>query len=75
MRNAILQMPDQRANNEERRVLLAAIRQLDRAEIYVAAVAYMQLSDRAAERSIRQLRADLNALKRHLAELRAGSGD
>jgi hypothetical protein len=74
MRNAILQLPAQRTTNEQRQVLRAAIRQLDRAEIYLAAVAYMQLDDRAAERAVRQLRADLDGLKRHLAELRAGSG-
>jgi hypothetical protein len=74
MRNAILQMPAHRTNNEQRQVLRAVIRQLDRAEIYLAAVAYMQLDDRAAERALRQLRADLGGLKRHVAELRAGSG-
>jgi hypothetical protein len=74
MRNAILQLPDQLTTNEQRQVLRAAIRQLDRAEIYLAAVAYMQLDDRAAERSLRQLRADLDGLKRHLAALRAGTG-
>ena len=75
MRNAILQMPAQRTTGEQRRVLRAAIRQLDRAEIYLAAVAYMQLDDRAAERAIRQLRADVEGLKRHLAALRAGTTD
>ncbi len=74
MRNAILQLPAHRTTNERRQVLRAAIRQLDRAEIYLAAVAYLQLDDRAAERALRQLRADLDGLKRHLAELRAGSG-
>jgi len=74
MRNAILQLPEQRTTNEQRQVLRAAIRQLDRAEIYLAAVSYMQLDDRAAQRAIRQLRADLDGLKRHLAELRAGTG-
>jgi hypothetical protein len=74
MRNAILQMPAHRTTNEQRQVLRAAIRQLDRAEIYLAAVAYMQLDDRAADRAVRQLRADVDALKRHLAELRAGTG-
>jgi hypothetical protein len=74
MRNAILQLPAQRTSKEQRQVLRAAIRQLDRAEIYLAAVAYMQLADRAAERAVRQLRTDLDGLKRHLAELRAGSG-
>jgi len=53
--------------------LRAAIRQLDRAEIYLAAVAFMQLDDRASERAVRQLRADLDGLKRHLAALRAGT--
>ena len=74
MRNAILQLPEQRTTNEQRQVLRAATRQLDRAEIYLAAVAYMQLDDRAAQRSIRQLRADVDGLKRHLAALRAGTG-
>jgi hypothetical protein len=74
MRNAILQLPDQRTTNEQRQVLRAAIRQLDRADIYLAAVAYMQVDDRAVHRTVRQLRADLDGLKRHLAELRAGSG-
>jgi hypothetical protein len=73
MRNAILQLPEQRTTSEQRQVLRAAIRQLDRAEIYLAAVSYMQLDDRAAQRALRQLRADLDGLKRHLAELRAGS--
>jgi hypothetical protein len=74
MRNAILQLPDQRTNSEQRQVLRAAIRQLDRAEIYVGAVSYMQLDDRAAQRALRQLRGDLDGLKRHLAALRAGTG-
>jgi hypothetical protein len=73
MRNAILQLPEQRTTNERRQVLRAAIRQLDRTEIYLAAVSYMQLDDRAAQRAVRQLRADLDGLKRHLAELRAGA--
>jgi hypothetical protein len=73
MRNAILQLPAQRTSNEQRQVLRAAIRQLDRAEIYLAAVAYMQLDDRAAERAVTQLRTDVDALKRHLAALRAAA--
>ncbi len=75
MRNAILQMPAHRTSNVQRQVLRAAIRQLDRAEIYLAAVAYMHLDDRAAQRSIRQLRADVDGLQRHLAALRAGTSD
>ena len=75
MRSAILQLPSRRNANERRQVLRAAIRQLDRAEIYLAAVAYMDIDDRAAQRSVRQLRSDLNALKGHLAELRAETKD
>ena len=73
MRNAILQLPARRTSNEQRQVLRAAIRQLDRAEIYLAAVSYMQLDNRASEHAVRQLRADLDGLKRHLAALRAGT--
>jgi hypothetical protein len=75
MRNAILQLPDQRTSNAQRRVLRAAIRQLDRADVYLAAVAYMQIDDRAADRALRQVRTDLDGLKRHLAALRAGTTD
>ena len=75
MRSAILQIPSHRNSNERRQVLRAAIRQLDRAEIYLAAVAYMDIDDRPAERSVRQLRSDLESLKRHLAELRAETKD
>lgn len=70
MRNAILQLPDSRTANERRQVLRAAIRQLERAEIYVAAVAYMELDDRAAQRAVNQLRSDVESLKRHLTEQR-----
>ena len=75
MRSAILQLPSRRNANERRQVPRAAIRQLDRAEIYLAAVAYMDIDDRAAQRSVRQLRSDLNSLKGHLAELRAEAKD
>ena len=75
MRNAILQLPSRRTSNERRQVLRAAIRQLDRAEIYLAAVAYMDIDDRAAQREVARMRADLGSLKRHLADLRAGTTD
>ena len=71
MRNAILQLPDSRTVSEQRRVLRAAIRQLERAEIYLAAVAYMDLGDPAADRSINQLRTDVESLRRHLSEGRS----
>jgi hypothetical protein len=46
------------------------MRQLERAELYLAAVAYMELDDRAARRAINQLRADTEALRLHLGQLR-----
>jgi hypothetical protein len=70
MRNAIVQLPDQRTTGERRQVLRAAIRQLERADIYLAAVMFMDIDDRPAERALSQLRADLDALRRHLGEQR-----
>ncbi len=71
MRNAILRMPDQRSDNEDTQVLRAALRQLDRAEIYLASLAHMDLGDAAAARAVTKLRADLRGLHRHLAETRS----
>lgn len=70
MRSAVLQLPDARTANERRLVLRAAIRQLERAEIYLAAVHYMELGDREAQRAISQLRTDVESLRRYLAETR-----
>jgi hypothetical protein len=66
-------MPAQRTSSERRKVLRAAIRQLDRAELYVAAVAFMQIDDRAAQREVARVRSALSDLKRYLGELRASS--
>jgi hypothetical protein len=71
MRTAILQLPSHRTEKERRQVLRAAIRQLDRAELYLAAVAYMEIDDRAAQREVGRLRSDIESLKRHLCALRA----
>jgi hypothetical protein len=70
MRNAILQLPSTRTAREQRLVLRAAMRQLERAEIYLAAVAYMELDDREAKRALNQLRTDLESLRRDLGERR-----
>ena len=75
MRSAILQLPAQRTSSEKRQVLRAAIRQLDRAEIYVAAVAHMDIDEREAQRAVRRLRAELESLKQYLAAMRAGTTD
>jgi hypothetical protein len=74
MRNAILHLPATRTANERRQVLRAAIRQLDRAEIYLAAVAYMALDDKDTDRAVNQLRTDVGNLRRHLGELRNSLG-
>jgi uncharacterized membrane protein YebE (DUF533 family) len=70
MRTAIVQLPTNRTAKERRQVARAAVRQLERAEIYLAAVAYMDLDDRAAQRVLAQLRSDLDGLRRHLAKQR-----
>jgi hypothetical protein len=73
MRNAIVQLPSQRTAGERRQVLRAAVRQVERADLYLAGVAHMDLDDRAAEQAVRRLRAELEALRRHLGEERARS--
>jgi hypothetical protein len=70
MRNAILQLPSTRTAKEQRLVLRAAMRQLERADIYLAAVAYMDLDDREANRALNQLRTDLESLRRYVGERR-----
>jgi hypothetical protein len=70
MRSAILQLPETRSANEQRQVLRAAIRQLERADLYLAAVAYMELGDREAQRALNQVRSDLASLERYLGERR-----
>ncbi|HKV86587.1 MAG TPA: hypothetical protein VJT78_01165 [Candidatus Dormibacteraeota bacterium] len=72
MRSAILQLPESRSANERRQVLRTAVRQLERAELYVAAVAYLQLDDPEARRAIARLRTDLESLRAYFAEQRAG---
>ncbi len=70
MRNAMIQLSAQRTPSEERQVLRAAIRQLERADIYLAAVAYMDLDDPAISHAVGKLRADLEALRRHVSDRR-----
>jgi acyl-CoA reductase-like NAD-dependent aldehyde dehydrogenase len=72
MRNAIVKLPEQRSLGERRQVLRAAVRQLERAEIYLAAVACMDIGDPPAQRAMAQLRAELDGLRKHLTEQRVG---
>ena len=71
MRSAVLQLPGIRTANESRQVLRAAIRQLERAEVYFAVVSAMEIDDREARRAVDRLRADTQALRRYLGEQRS----
>jgi hypothetical protein len=73
MRAAVLQLPATRTAAERRQVLRIAVRQLERADLYLAAVGAMDLDDRQAARALNQLRTDVDALRRHLIELRAST--
>jgi hypothetical protein len=73
MRVAVLQLPGTRTASESRKVLRAAVRQLERADLYLAALGAMDLGDWQAARALNQLRADADALRRHLLELRAST--
>ena len=70
MRNSILQLPEARTATQERQVIRAAIRQLERADIYLAAITYLKLDDREAQRAVNQLRANVESLRRYLGERR-----
>ncbi|HEV3405293.1 MAG TPA: hypothetical protein VG364_01735 [Candidatus Dormibacteraeota bacterium] len=74
MRAALLQLPGARTANESRQVLRAAIRQLERAEVYFDAVSAMELDDREARRAVARLRAETQALRRYLGEQRSALG-
>ena len=71
MRNAIVRMPEYRSGPESRLVLRTAIRQLERAEIYLAAVASMELGDAPAESAVEDLRGDVRHLIKYLSDRRA----
>ncbi len=73
MRNALVQLPGYRSSKDERTVMRAAIRQLERADLYLGAVEAMELNDVEARRAVRRLLGDIGSLRRYIAELRAPS--
>jgi hypothetical protein len=73
MRAAVVQLPATRTANESRQVLRTAVRQLERADLYLAAVGAIDIGDRQAARALNQLRSDLDALRRHLIDLRSST--
>jgi lysylphosphatidylglycerol synthetase-like protein (DUF2156 family) len=73
VRSAVLQLPNARTAGERRKVLRAAVRQLERAEVYFDAVEYMDLDDRQARRALAQLKSDLRSLTAYLVQLRSAT--
>jgi len=67
VRSAVVQLPKTRTAKDQRQVFRAAIRQLDRAELYLVAVDSMNLDDRAAQRLLNHLRTEIDSLRRYLA--------
>jgi hypothetical protein len=70
MRSAVVQMPYLRTANERRQVLRTGMRQLERADAYVASVANMELGDWEIDRSLRRIRHDIEQLRQQLAAIR-----
>lgn len=66
-----MQLAAVRTATQTRLVMRAAIRQLERADVYLAAVGYMDLADPQVERAVARLRSDLESLRRYLAARRA----
>jgi hypothetical protein len=75
MRNATVQLPAHRGSGERGQVVRDAVRQLERADLYLAAVAHMELDDREFQRAVSQLRTDVESLRRHLGERRNRLGE
>jgi len=69
MRNAAVQNQELRTESEQRRVLRIAVRQLERADLYLAAVCALELPE--AEAAIDAVRDDVEELRRHLIDARA----
>jgi len=69
MRNAVLQNQELRTESEQRRVLRIAVRQLERADLYLAAVCALELPE--AEAAIDAVRDDVEGLRRQLIDSRA----
>jgi hypothetical protein len=71
MRSALVQLAETRTAGDHRKVLWAAIRQLERADLYLAAVEAMGVDDLQSRRALNRLRSDLDSLRRHLVDVRA----
>jgi hypothetical protein len=75
---AVLQLPGssavaRRVQQHTRRQLRIAIRQLERAELYLDAVESLDLDDPETDRSVRQITEQIRGLRRYLSARRAGA--
>ena len=73
MRSAVVQLAVSRTAAERRQVMRAAIRQLERADVYLAAVAHMAIDDGQLDRAVRKLRTDLESVRRYVVAARSSS--
>lgn len=71
MRNPVQNLMPLARDDGRRTALRAAIRQLECANLYLAAAEAMELGDREASRALVRLRGDIDALRHHLIDLRA----
>jgi hypothetical protein len=62
--------PRKREDQQRRRNLRIAIRQLERAELYLVALYSLELDDRAAEESVDELIGQMRSLQRYLLQLK-----
>lgn len=67
----MVQLPEWRTASETRQVMRAAIRQLERADLYLAAVSSMAVGDGELDRAVRKLRSDLESVRRYVLAVRA----
>ena len=68
----MLQVQELRTESERRRVLRIAVRQLERADLYLAAVCALELPE--AEAAVDALRDDIEDLRHQLIDARARLG-
>lgn len=62
-----------RASQYRKRSLRIAIRQLERAELYVVGLTSLELSDELVDESIEQLLDHLHSLRQYLLQLKASA--
>ena len=70
MRNPIFHLPEPLVPGEHRKPLREAIRQVDAADVHLAAISFMDLRDREGQAELRLLRGDLQNLRRRFVDRR-----